>query len=274
MSLAKSIAVFGGNGFLGRKICEIGVQKGYQVTSFSRSGEPPQAIIHQPWIKQVEWESADLFDASSYQSKLSKFGTIVHSVGILFENQSYKKAMNSNINFLSDIQNFANSLKGSNPMKKGEEDHNSYEAIQRDSAVLLADTFITEQKEVPDANPTFIYISADQQVPMVPSGYITTKREAEFELSCKEGLRSISVRPGIMYEEKHAEGGATARDYITTFLKCGYNSKQYILGNSIPMLNQLVRPVVSTDKVAKSIYEKIEDSTFKGIVTLDEIYKS
>ena len=33
-SMVKSIAVFGGNGFLGRKICEVGVRRGYDVASF------------------------------------------------------------------------------------------------------------------------------------------------------------------------------------------------------------------------------------------------
>ncbi|KAK6201642.1 uncharacterized protein RJT21DRAFT_36761 [Scheffersomyces amazonensis] len=270
MSVSKSIAVFGGNGFLGRKICEVGVSKGYQVTSFSRSGEPPQAVIHQPWINKVEWERADIFDSSSYASKLGQFGTVVHSIGLMFEDQSYKKAMNSNFNFLNDVQSLANSIRGSNPMKKGEDDHETYEAIQRDSAVLLADTFVEHQKE----NPTFVYISADQQVPLIPERYLTTKREAEFELSCKQGLRAILFRPGVMYEQTHPEdNGLTTRDILTTFLKFNYNAKQCILGENIPFVNKLVRPIVSTDQVATYIYDKIEIPEFKGIVPLDEIYK-
>ena len=116
--MVKSIAVFGGNGFLGRKICEVGVRRGYDVASFSRHGEPPEAVVHQPWVAKVNWEQADIFQPLTYQDKLKNYSTIVHSIGILFENQSYKKAMNSNFNFLSDIQNLANNIMGSNPMQK------------------------------------------------------------------------------------------------------------------------------------------------------------
>ncbi|KAK6455885.1 uncharacterized protein RJT20DRAFT_129270 [Scheffersomyces xylosifermentans] len=264
MSVAKSIAVFGGSGFLGRKICEVGVQKGYQVTAFSRSGEPPQAVIHQPWITKVNWEPVDIFDPKSYTSKLAEFGTVVHSIGLLFENPSYKRSMNSNFNFLNDIQNFANSLKGSNPMEKNET--NTYEAIQRDSAVLLADNFLEHQRE----NPTYVYISADQQFPIVPEDYLTTKREAEFELSCKKGLRAILMRPSFMYDDSH-EGGLDNRDIVAKLLKLGYGTKEFILGDRITFLNKQVRPPVSTAQVARSIYEKIENPEFKGVVTLEEI---
>ncbi|ABN68547.2 predicted protein [Scheffersomyces stipitis CBS 6054] len=263
MSVAKSIAVFGGSGFLGRKICEVGIQRGYDVTAFSRSGEPPQAAIHQPWIKEVNWEKGNIFEPSTYTHSLSSFGTVVHSIGILFENSSYKKTMNSNFNFLNDIQNLASSLKGPNPMAK--DDHNTYEAIQRDSAVLLADNFIEHQKQ----DPVFVYISADSQFPIVPSEYLTTKREAEFELSCKKGLRSILMRPGFMYDPSHE--GQDNRDILARLLKLGYSTKEVIVGDKISFLNKSVRPPVTTEQVASKIFEKIENPDFSGVVSLDEI---
>ncbi|EMG47408.1 hypothetical protein G210_2265 [Candida maltosa Xu316] len=224
----KSIAVFGGNGFLGRKICEVGIRRGYDVTSFSRQGEAPQAVIHQPWVAKVNWEKADIFDPTTYQDKLKEFPTVVHSIGILFENQSYKKAMNSNFNFLSDIQQLANNMMGSNPMQK-EGVKSTYEAIQRDSAVMLADAFIKAQSALPR---NFVYISADKNPPMVPQDYILTKREAEFELSNKSGLRSIFMRPGIMYDESH-EGGLTTRDILVKGLRLGVGLKECTVGKNL-----------------------------------------
>mmetsp|Transcript_9194 Transcript_9194/g.9111 ORF Transcript_9194/g.9111 Transcript_9194/m.9111 type:complete len:267 (+) Transcript_9194:512-1312(+) len=263
-SISKSIAVFGGNGFLGKKICETGIKLGYKVTSFSRSGQAP--AISSPWVKEVKWEKADIFNPETYKDKLANVNSVVHSIGLLFENQNYKKTMNTNFNFLNDVQNLANMVKSPNPMDR--DSHNTYEGIQRDSAVILADTFLKVQPN----NPSYVYISADQKIPFIPSGYIDTKREAEFELSCKEGLRSILMRPGFMYDESESHS-LNNRILLKNLLKLGYDAKHCILGENLSYLNKLIRPPISTDKVARKIFEKLENDTFSGIVTLDEIYK-
>lgn len=265
----KSIAVVGGNGFLGRKICEVGVRLGWNVTSLSRSGKPPAPVsfLDNGWISKVKWAQADLFKPESYKSHLKDKTAVVHSVGILFENQSYKQAVNSNFNFLNDVQNLGNMLKGSNPMAR--DSKTTYEAVQRDLAVILADAYLEASEK--NADPTMVYISADIKPPLVPEGYLTTKREAEFELSCKEGLRSISVRPGIMYDE--SELLTNNRKLFSKFLGVGYKVKNRVLGDSIPALNGLVRPPVSTEKVALKVYEKIGDKSFSGVVPLEQMAK-
>ncbi|ODV81272.1 NAD(P)-binding protein [Suhomyces tanzawaensis NRRL Y-17324] len=263
----KSIAVFGGNGFLGRKICEVGVRLGYNVTAFSRSGKPPSNLppINVPWINKVKWEAADLLDPSSYSSKLSQYDSVVHSVGMLFENQSYKKVANSNFNALRDAQNLANSLKGSNPMAK--DSKLTFEAIQRDSAVLLADAFL--EAKGPGLEPAFVYISASQKPPFVPERYLTTKREAEFELACKEGLRVIAMRCSFMTEE---HSGPNPRSVLGGLVLLGHSVKQNTIGDSLSYVNNLIRPPVSTEQVARTLYEKLE-SGYSGIVRDEEIAK-
>ena len=263
MSLKQSIAIFGGNGFLGRKLCEVGVELGYTVTSFSRSGKPPSKSQGK-WVDQVSWKLANIFDPQTYREELQQYGTVVHSIGLLFENQSYKKTMNSNFGFLQDIQNLANTVKGKNPMEKNR--FNTYGAIQRDSAVLLADTFLETHKQ-----GNYVYISADQALPIVPEEYITTKREAEFELSCKPGLRAIFMRPGFMYDDSEEK---TNRKFLTNILNAGYHTKETIVGDHIGFLNKLIRPPITTEKVAWTMYEKLQDEEFKGVVTLEEMSKS
>lgn len=265
--MQKSLAVFGGNGLLGRKICEVGIRKGWQVTSLSRSGNPPKAtsFSDNTWISKVSWKKASLFESSTYKEYLKDKTAVVHSVGILFENQEYKQAINSNFNFLNDIQRLGNMLKGSNPMTR--DTTLTYEAIQRDLAVLLADEYAKEAKD-----PTFVYISADSKPPIVPEGYLTTKREAEFELSCKKDLRSIFMRPGVMYDE--SEPLSNNRKLLSKLLTLGYDVKTGVIGDAVPYLNGLVRPPVSTEKVALTLFEKIQDPAFSGVVNLDEIAKS
>lgn len=301
--MSKSVAVFGGNGFLGRKICEVGINRGYNITSYSRSGQPPKLNVpasrQPPWIKQVSWQRCDIFnpEQSISPTQLSQFDTIVHSIGILFEDASYKKLMNSNFGFLQDIQKLANRavLGSSNPMQK-DKANLTYEAIQRDSAVLIADEYINarldalkkekesnensvgtagtagDHKESNSVVGNYVYVSADQNPPIVPQRYIITKREAEFELSNKPHLRSILMRPGIMYEEhgKSTNEPTTNRDVLVKGLKLGVNLKNAILGNQF--LNGVVRPVVSTTQVANAIFDKLEDELFKGgVVPVEEI---
>lgn len=265
--MSRSIAVFGGNGFLGRKICEVGVRLGWSVTSLSRLGKAPKPVSHSDhlWISNVNWVSADLFNAESYKQHVAGKNAVVHSVGMLFENSDYKQAINSNFSFLNDILRLAGMLKGPNPLTRN---HNqTYEAVQRDTAVMLADAYLEGLKEVKD--PSYVYISAEMKPPIVPEGYLTTKREAEFELSCKPGLRSIFLRPGVMYDESAPL--QEKRKLFGKFLGLGYTLKEGILGDKIPIFNELIRPPVSTEKVALTLYKKLEDPEAKGVVGLDEI---
>lgn len=269
----RSIAVLGGNGFVGRKICEVGVRQGWSVTSLSRSGTPPKPLSHMDnsWISKVKWEKADLLEPDSYRKHIAGKTAVVHSVGILFENLDYKKSINLNFNILNDFQKLANSLKGSNPMAKNSA--NTYAAIQRDLAVLLADTFLdVNNVNSGSISPTFVYISADAKPPIVPEEYLTTKREAEFELSCKKNLRAIFMRPNFMYDAN--EPVTNNRRILSHFIGIGYNAKNALFSDKITLLNNLVRPAVSTEKVALKVYEKIEDESFKGVVSLEEIADS
>ncbi|QBM89704.1 NAD dependent epimerase/dehydratase family protein [Metschnikowia aff. pulcherrima] len=266
-----SIAVLGGNGFLGRKICEVGIRQGWSVTSLSRSGRSPPPLTHadNSWISKVKWEKADLLDPESYKQHIEGKLAVVHSVGILFENSDYKKSINLNFNFLNDVQKLANSLKGANPMTRGPK--STYAAIQRDLAVLLADTFLDSHTQDNDHSqlPSFVYISADGKPPIIPGEYITTKREAEFELSCKKNLRTIFMRPSFMYDSN--EPVTNNRKLLSHLIDLGYNAKNALFSDKVTILNNLIRPAVSTEQVALKVYEKLQDESFQGVVSLEDI---
>ena len=53
------IAVFGGSGFIGSRVCQTLTGAGCSVVSVSRTGAPPAWAAAQPWSQQVEWHSAD-----------------------------------------------------------------------------------------------------------------------------------------------------------------------------------------------------------------------
>lgn len=52
------IVVFGGNGFVGSKVCQYAVEMGVGVTSVSRSGRP-RFLDNAGWADSVEWVRSD-----------------------------------------------------------------------------------------------------------------------------------------------------------------------------------------------------------------------
>ncbi|CAK7892205.1 MIOREX complex component 2 [[Candida] anglica] len=265
VGITKSIAVFGGNGFLGKRICEQGIRSGYNVISLTRSGIAPKIESHHDahWISKVQWKKADLLDPKTYKEALGEVDTVVHSVGMLFEDQQYKKVMNSN----PSIPDLLKLIKGGNPMAK--DSKTTYESIQRDSAVIIADAFLKENSKKKNKSLSYVYISADKLPPFIPAGYINTKREAEVALSSKPGLRTILMRPGIMSDE--TESLTSHRNKITSLLSYVYGAKESIFGKNVPFLNANIRPSVSTQQVSRKIFEKLEDSNFSGVVLLEDI---
>lgn len=63
--LKNTIVVFGGNGFVGLRICELGINKSYRVIAISRSGCPEWAKQWE-FTEKVEWFIADALNPESY----------------------------------------------------------------------------------------------------------------------------------------------------------------------------------------------------------------
>eukprot|EP01083_Nonionella_stella_P206480 750986_1 len=66
-----TIIVFGGNGFVGRRICEQAISRSYRVISISRSG-CPKIWQSSAWAKKVEWYKADALKIDTYKDYITK----------------------------------------------------------------------------------------------------------------------------------------------------------------------------------------------------------
>lgn len=273
------LIVFGGNGFLGKRICQEAVTSGYQVVSVSRSGKAPHSneLNDKQWMQEVQWTAADIFKPDSYHELLNNATNVVHSLGILLENENYKQTLSKSPTYDSKSRLLSFGA-GPNPLKKSSP-YFTYEMMNKQSAIILADTFKQKilkksKKEQEKANQrSFTYISADKGFPLIPSGYINSKREAEIELEkMQRYFRPIIVRPGFMFDEHRNAIGP--RSFIHTALELLYCGNKFLLRNKQQLLNDLIRPTVSTQQVSKSVLKNIENPDFKGVVTLEEILKA
>ncbi|AHY78656.1 AQG_2a_G0038110.mRNA.1.CDS.1 [Saccharomyces cerevisiae] len=273
------LIVFGGNGFLGKRICQEAVTSGYKVVSVSRSGKAPHSneLNDKQWMQEVQWTAADIFKPDSYHELLNNATNVVHSLGILLENENYKQTLSKSPTYDSKSRLLSFGA-GPNPLKKSSP-YFTYEMMNKQSAIILADTFKQKilkksKKEQEKANQrSFTYISADKGFPLIPSGYINSKREAEIELEkMQRYFRPIIVRPGFMFDEHRNAIGP--RSFIHTALELLYCGNKFLLRNKLQLLNDLIRPTVSTQQVSKSVLKNIENPDFKGVVTLEEILKA
>jgi NAD(P)-dependent dehydrogenase (short-subunit alcohol dehydrogenase family) len=288
---ARSIVVFGGTGLLGRRICQAALASGHTVTSVSGSGRPPAVIATQPWVQQVQWAKGDVFKPHTYEHLLKDAHTVVHSIGILLENSNYKSVVRGDTGdgvlgvvsslFSSSTRSNSNVKDNANPMAKvpPNESHESVDSVESadvvdqtyanynyKSALILADTLL-EVKD-PSTTPAFVYVSADRGFPGFLSGYIESKRQAELEISkMQPQLRPLILRPGFMYDP---EDNKTFRNTLKGVFGAAANVNKNLLGGT---LDFLIKPAVATTQVANACMCKLDDESFKGIVSLEDMLK-
>ncbi|KAJ9253977.1 hypothetical protein DTO207G8_3838 [Paecilomyces variotii] len=271
----KRIVVAGGSGFLGSRICKAAVARGWSVTSLSRSGEPRwENLIDSPrrpqWANSVEWAKADIVRPDTYKPFLKDANAVVHTMGILLE-ADYKGVVSGRESIISGLQRaFGPSKLGSQdplkrkegePLKPQESDGQwTYEFMNRDSAIALAQE--TSREHV----PTFVYISAAAGAPILPSRYISTKREAETLIaSSLPELRSIFVRPGFMYDSNRkftlpiALGGIVGSELNT------------LLGGRLGFLGTMAQKPLKVDLVGEAVVEAISDDAMSGALSIQKI---
>ena len=279
--------MFGGNGFLGKRICQQAVLSGMQVIGLSRSGHSPKPINRNDshWIKEVSWQSADIFNPDSYANHLKNGNPdIVHSIGILLENENYKKNIQRGFNISNLFGKSPNPLlyPRDSPVSKPRDPSFTYERINTKSAVILTDTYNTilkEQSEYSKFKPTISYISADKGFAMIPEGYIHSKRMTELylldkahkDIDCQ--FRPIIIRPGFMFDELNTTQFNDFRTLLHDGIEVLNFANKMILRKQFQFINELIRPTISTQQVGRSLISKIKNPKFEGIVTLDDMLK-
>jgi len=188
-------------------------------------------------------------------------------MGILLE-ADYKGVLSGKESIISGLSRaFSSTKQGSskNPLdrkpgeglEQGEKDGQiTYELMNRDSAIALA------QESEREGADTFVYISAAAGAPMLPTRYITTKREAENTIGSQMvKLRSLFIRPGFLYDN--------SRKFTLPIAASGMvgNTVNSMVGGSLTnIFGAAVEKPLKADLVAEAVVEAIADDTTKGIV--------
>ncbi|KAF3063800.1 hypothetical protein GL218_01444 [Daldinia childiae] len=276
---AKKLIVCGGNGFVGSRICKYAVARGWDVTSISRSGEPRWDTItasDKPpqWARKVTWERADIMRPATYAPLLKGADFVVHSLGILLE-ADYKGVLRGQESPIEGLRKaFSSAPQPGNPLdRKVPEGSNqdirppetrnqlTYESMNRDSAIMLA-------KEAARENvAAFAYISAAAGAPVLPTRYITTKREAESTIASEfPRMRGVFIRAPFLYDSSRP---ITIGMAAMTGLGAAFNGfTRGVLGGFMGAAG--VKPL-KVDIVAEAVVEALGDEKIKGPVELAEI---
>ncbi|ORY69532.1 NAD dependent epimerase/dehydratase [Pseudomassariella vexata] len=274
---AKRIIVCGGNGFLGSRICKFAVSRGWDVTSISRSGEPQwqnvtASAAPPPWARKVTWERADIMRPTTYISLLKGADFVIHSMGILLE-ADYKGVLQGRESPISGLKKaFSGAQQPGNPLERDVKESEdirpsetkeqfTYENMNRDSAIMLA-------KEANGENvDAFVYISAAGGAPVLPTRYITTKREAESTIASEfPNMRGIFIRAPFMYDSSRPitiplaamTGGGVLFNKLTGGVLRGF-------------LGAAAAKPLKADVVAEAVVESLDDGNTRGPVEVEEI---
>ncbi|OAQ27462.1 NAD(P)-binding protein [Linnemannia elongata AG-77] len=267
-ALAKKLLVVGGTGGVGFQVCKVAVARGWDVTSLSRRGKPTLTeanqkdfVAPQGWTHKVNWAQGDSLDPSSYKEAIAGTDSVVHTVGLLLED-NYKEILHSQ-NFDELSKSVQTAIRGQNPLdtRKTPKTGLTYERVNRDTAITVANEAAKEGIE------SFAYISAAFAPPMVPNRYITTKREAETALlTHPAGFRSIIFRPGFL---------STPDRPVTLPLAGLLKVSSAILGDSvrgtIPFAQALSTPPLEMETLARAIVNSLENPEVRGIVDVEGI---
>lgn len=85
--MLKKIAVFGGNGFVGKNICRGAVGLGIDVISISRTGSPFGNTTVPEWALKVEWAKGNAEDETTFKKYLEGVDGVVSCIGAFGSNE-------------------------------------------------------------------------------------------------------------------------------------------------------------------------------------------
>ena len=242
--------VFGGNGFVGSRVCEVAHNMGLHVISINRSGPflPPRtprncthhtgrpAWLKKPWADDVEWMHGDALQPACYIDKLRGALGAVSCIGGFGSNATmYKVCGEANIKVIETAA----------------------------SVNVPRFAFISVYH---DTLPGFV-----KQI-----GYFRGKMDAEAALQRSFGSSGVTVRPFFIHGMRHiSESLGIPLQAIGIPLEKALsfvpNTKQ--LATSIPLLGTGFVPPVKVESVARAAVAGATDPATASVLDVWDIAK-
>lgn len=193
----KKILVLGGNGFVGREVCKVAVERGYEVISLSRRGENPEPA--NPLLTQVKWVKGNAVDSATVSGLVNEVDAVVHAIGLLFD-------VNSGLTNLNLV------VSGSKSFPDAD---STYDVVTRKTAFNLISA-VKNRLRMPFSPPTpVLFVSAAEagwpdvkwgpevEQKFAPSWlkeYLIAKRAVEAEIqSSPDQIRAVIFRPSLIW---------------------------------------------------------------------------
>ncbi|WFD25675.1 hypothetical protein MNAN1_000639 [Malassezia nana] len=290
-SRARSLLVVGGNGFVGSAVCKQALSRGWNVSSISGSGRPfrtPKG--HAPaWTtsERMQWHQADAFEPDTYRALASECDAVVHTIGILMESD-YKGQSGSLQGLWQGLAKGWGLATSANPLLPPNE-RVSYERMNRDSALIVAQTVKDAQAAQQHTHVPFVYMSAaDIMRPVISARYCATKYEAEQQIArmAEDVLRPVFMRPGLMYHPHNRPWSTVPATMIDLSNHAHRLHKRWrlpfpapadLLRSRVvpaalhPLAGALTTPALHVDTVAQAICEAIEHPEIQGAQDTQDI---
>ena len=171
------IFVTGATGFLGSKLCELLIEKGYSIKASKREiSVIPEKLKR--YIHEIEWVDVDLLDFEDVYDALSNCEAIFHCAATVSFNPKLKQTLwDTNVHITANLVNVALEIKD----------------IYFMHVSSIAAIGNAKNNELIDENCRWIYTKKS-------SDYSITKFEAEREVwrGITEGLNACIVNPSII----------------------------------------------------------------------------
>lgn len=193
----KRLLVLGGNGYVGREVCRLAVQRGYDVTSLSRRGENPEPGNEE--LSAVRWVAGDATDEGTVRGLVGEADAVVHAIGLLFDANSGLTGLNLVV-----------SGSGSTPTEES-----TYDRITRQTAFNVIEAVRSKFRLPFGSQPTpVLFVSAaeagwpevalgEQVEGVAPNWlqeYLAAKRAVEKNIQASpETIRPVIFRPSLIW---------------------------------------------------------------------------